>query len=490
MKKIFIALVAFLMFFVSCGQNKQAKNANDTSSAGGTTASASDTTFKPAGINEQMVYSRAIEAVNWGMPAVNYDLMLQAATGIKGTYNQIIYWSRLPDWMNQTLTPNPDVIYLMPFINTKDVGPIVLEIPAADNGTLVGSIMDCWQMALEDIGPAGADKGEGGKYLILPPGFKGKVPSGYIPLPSDTYQGYALIRSVLKSGSEADIAAAVAYSKRIRLYPLSQAASPGQTTFIDAAGSVFDSTIQYDLRFFKSLDRMVQKDVWITRDKVMIDVLKTIGIEKGKPFNLDAGTRKILKKAILDARAWFNTRYDAVFIPPFNEGTHWALPASPELAAGIMSAYANPDSYPIDARGLAYSYAFFSAKHLGAGQYYLMTIKDKSGAPFNGSNTYRLNVPAKAPVRQYWSATVYDRATHAFIRGISRMGRSSQSPGIQKNADGSVDIYFGPQAPDRKQPNWIPTNAREGFEVLFRFYGPEKPLFDKTWKLQDIEQIK
>lgn len=132
---------------------------------------------------------------------------------------------------------------------------------------------------------------------------------------------------------------------------------------------------------------------------------------------------------------------------------------------------------------------FFSPKHLGAGQFYLMTITDKEGKDFDGSNTYRLNVPANAPVTQYWSATAYDRATHALIRKQPYSSRSSQNVGLQKNADGSVDVYFGPKAPAGKESNWVPTSASGQFEVLFRLYGPEKPLFDKTWKLPDIEQI-
>src|SRR5262249_49077540 len=163
---------------------------------------------------------------------------------------------------NQTLTPNPDVIYLMPFINTKDVGPVVIEIPPADEGSITGSVMDAWQCALEDVGPAGVDKGKGGKYLILPPGYKDKVRDASIALPSDTYQGYALLRSNLKSGSDADVAKAVAYGKRVKLYPLAQAANPPPTKFLDAIDVVYDSTIPYDLRFFESLHRFVQAEPW------------------------------------------------------------------------------------------------------------------------------------------------------------------------------------------------------------------------------------
>ena len=241
------------------------------------------------------LYRRAFEAVIWGMPAVNFDLMYQAMVQTKGEWNQIVFWSRLLDWKNQTLTPNPDTIYLMPFFNTKDVGPMVLEIPPADGGSITGSVDDAWQAALEDVGPAGVDKGKGGKYLILPPDYKDKAPDGYIAMPSDTYSGYALLRSNLASGSEADIAEAVAYGKRVRFYPLAQAADPPATKFVDAIDVVFDSTIPYDLSFFESLDRIVQREPWLERDKAMIDQLKSIGIEKGKSFNPDREPRKSLE---------------------------------------------------------------------------------------------------------------------------------------------------------------------------------------------------
>ena len=188
---------------------------------------------------------------------------------------------------------------------------------------------------------------------------------------------------------------------------------------------------------------------------------------------------------------WFTEEMEEIpkRFGPFNEGCQWAVPASPEVMEGLQTFFAQPDSYPVDGRGLTFTFAFFSPKHLGAGQFYLMTIKDKAGRTFDGSNTYRLTVPANAPVKQYWSATAYDRATHALIRNLPWASRSSQTPGIQKNADGSVDVYFGPKAPTGKESNWVPTSADGKFEVLFRFYGPEKPLFDKSWQLPDIEKV-
>ena len=445
-------------------------------------------------VAQRTTESRAVEAVIWGTPAVNFDRMYQAmvhdAKAGEGS-NKVVYWSRLFNWKNQTLTPNPDSIYFMPFFNTKDVGPVVLEVPPADGGSITGSIDDCWQTAIADVGPAGTDQGKGGNYLLLPPGYKDKVPSGYIPLETVNYQGYALLRSILKSSSEADVAAAVAYGRRVKIYPLSQAAHPPETSFIDAIDVVYDATIPWDMRFFESLNRIVQAEPWLTRDKAMIDQLRSIGIEKGKPFSPDAKTQDILKQAAVEAHAWLADKYEnSYFPPPFYPGGHWFLPASPEVVRGMSTFFADPNSYPIDSRGTMYTLGFFSAKHFGAGQAYLMTFKDKDGEKLDGSTTYRLNVPANAPVRQYWSATVYDRETHALIRNALWPSRSSQTPGLQKNPDGSVDIYFGPKAPQGKESNWVPTNAGGGFETLFRLYGPDKAFAEKTWKLPDIEKLR
>jgi len=445
--------------------------------------------MSPSDLAERAIHRRAVEAVIWGMPAVNCDLMYQAMVReAKGAFNQIAYWSRLPDWKIQTLTPNPDAIYLTPFTNTAKVGPMVLEIPPADEGSITGTVMDVWQCALEDVGPAGVDKGQGGKYLILPPDYKHNVPAGYIPMPSDTYEGYALLRSIPKSGSEADVAKAVAYGKRIQLYPLSQASAPPATTFVDVADVLYDSTIPYDLRFFESLNRVVQTEPWLERDKAMIDQLKSVGIEKGKPFNPDPRTKELLNDAAREAREWLVARYEASLSSPYYEGGHWARPGSRELFEGQATFFAKPDVYPVDVRGVTFSYAYFTPKHVGAGSSYLLAIADADGQLLDGDATYQLTVPADVPVKQYWSATVYDRATHAPIRNARWPSRSSQTPGLQKNADGSVDVYFGPNPPAGKESNWVPTSTDGGFEVLFRFYGPEKPLFEKTWRLPDIEK--
>jgi hypothetical protein len=216
----------------------------------------------PAEIADRALHRRAIEAVIWGMPAVNFELMRRRMAKLGGAPNQVVFWSRPATWKNQTLTPNPDTIYVMPFFDTRDVGPVVLEIPPAGAGTIVGSIDDCWQTAIADVGAAGADEGAGGKYLILPPDHDGGVPDGHLPCPSPTYQSYALLRSNYRSAADTDIADAVAYGKHVRVYPLSAAPDAPETTFTDAHDVLFDSTIAYDARFFDSLNRIVQTEPW------------------------------------------------------------------------------------------------------------------------------------------------------------------------------------------------------------------------------------
>src|SRR5215211_6958900 len=249
-------------------------------------------------VRRRTVRRRGVEAAIWGIPAVNYALMLRAAVReLQLVPNQVVYWSELLDWHNQTLTPNPDSIYFMPFLDTRN-GPVVLEIPAADGGAIIGSVMDGWQVPLEDVGAAGLDRGAGGRYLVLPPGHDEPVPDGFIPLRSETFEGYALLRSTIASGAGSDVAAAVAYGRRIRLYPLAQVTDPPRTAFLDAAGSEFDATITYDLGFFETMDEFVQAEPWLPRDKVMIDMLKSLGIEKGTPFAPDDTVQRALTDAV------------------------------------------------------------------------------------------------------------------------------------------------------------------------------------------------
>jgi hypothetical protein len=452
-------------------------------SAGAQDLSASD-------LENRAIHRRAVEAVLWGMPAVNTDLMRQEMlTKTAGKVHQFIYWGRPLDWRNQTLTPNPDTIYFMAFYNTKDAGPIVFDIPSGDaSASVTGNIVTVWQTAIEDVGLLGFDKGKGGKFVVLPPGYKDQVPDGFVALPSDTFSGYALLRSSLKSHSDADVAASVAYGRRMKIYPLSAAANPPETVFTDVKDVDYDSTIRYDPSFFENLDRIVQEEPWIERDRAMIDQLRTIGIEKGKPFRPDEATKQIFDAAIGEARELLEQRYNAG-PPPFYANSRWLLPAVQEAMDGQGTTYANRDHYAIDARALLYTYGYIAIKRPGTAQFYLLSIRDKDDQGLDGGKTYRLSVPPNVPVEQYWSVTAYDRQTHTLIKNMPRSSRASNASDLQKNADGTVDIYFGPKAPAGEASNWVPTDPQRSFELLFRIYGPKKAFFEKAWVLPDVEKV-
>ncbi|MBZ6076114.1 DUF1254 domain-containing protein [Microvirga puerhi] len=442
------------------------------------------------GLARRAVERRAVETVIWGMPVVNYDLMLQQMLAkTPGKVNQVIYWGRPLDWHNQTLTPNPDTLYFMAFLNTTDAGPIVIDVPPAGaDGSLNANIVNIWQQPLEDAGLLGIDKGQGIKLVMLPPGYSDKVPDGYVALRPNTHGSYALFRSNLASHNDADVAKSIAYGKQIKVYPLSQASNPPATVFTDVKDVLFDSTIRYDASFFDGLNRIVQSEPWLGRDRVMIDQLKTLGIEKGKSFAPSDTTKQALDAGIREAHAVLAARYDAG-LPPFFEGTHWTFPTLPELVQAATDNFDDPNHYPVDARGLTYTYGYIGIKRLGAGQFYLINIKDKNGENYDGAKTYRLTVPPSVPVEQYWSVTAYDRETHALIKNVDRASRASNAAEVQKNADGSVDIWFGPKAPAGKETNWVPTDPQRGFELMFRLYGPKKDFFDQVWKLPDVERV-
>jgi hypothetical protein len=374
----------------------------------------------------------------------------------------------------------------MTFFTTED-GPVVLDLPAAEgSSSFNGNIVTAWQLPLEDAGLLGYDKGKGGKFVVLPPGYKDKLPEGFIPLQSEVYGGYMLFRSNLKSHGDADVQASIAYGKTLKVYPLSAAASPPETVFTDVKDILFDSTIRWDDSFFDNLNRVIQEEPWIARDRVMIDQLKSLGIEQGKPFAPDAHVKSLLTEGIKEAQKLLEAKYDAGLPPFFTDRSRWTLPAYPDLITAAQANFDAPDAYPVDHRGVAYSYAYIGIKRLGAGQFYSISIRDKDGNDFDGGKTYRLNVPPNVPVEQYWSVTAYDRQTHALIRNVPRASRSSQIPDLIKNEDGSIDLYFGPNAPQGRDANWVPTDPKRKFELMFRAYGPTKAFFDKEWVLPDV----
>jgi hypothetical protein len=443
------------------------------------------TPFTSEELATRTVYRRAVDAVIWGVPAVNLDMMRQAyLRDAKASYNDIVWWPNGAGWQNQSLDVDTSVRYLFVFSNAKNDGPIVLDLPAANaSAQFLGTIMDSWQVPLTDIGVGG----KGGKYLILPPDYKAEVPAGYIPLRPKTYGSYMLIRSILASRSDADVRAGDALVKQIRIYPLSKAGSPPEPRFVDMTDKLYNAVIPYDDSFYDSLARVISEEPVQSRDLQMLGMLLPLGIEKGKEFKPDPATRTQLKAAAAEAHAWLIAGIISTFELYYPDGK-WVIPTS-SLAVKTEFLWEVSNYFDVDARGITLASFFGPVAKLGAGSFYLSTYYDKTSGQLSGENTYRLHVPANVPASEFWALTVYDLETAAFFRDSTHLTVDSLDKAVRKNADGSVDIYVGPKAPTGMEANWIYTPPAKHWYPWFRFYGPQKAILDKSWRLPDIEMI-
>jgi hypothetical protein len=434
------------------------------------------------------IQRRAVEAAIWGMPIVAMDAVRQGfLRDIGASYNDIAFYSRPADWKFQTTTPNASTHYVYSAYDTRD-GPIVLEVPPAIEAGLYGQLCDMWDVPLAIVGPGGDDQGKGGKYLLLPPNYDGTVPPGYLPVAQPTYGGFWLMRSIAKSRSGEDEAAAIGMLKKLRMYPLVKAGSPPEQRFIDASGTLWDGIPRMDASFYSILAKLVNEEPVLPRDLAMMNILRSIGIEKGKDFNPDAASRAAFGPAVAEAKAYFQDLQRAA-LKPYWESAHWALPD----LSGVKSefSYETAEMLDVDYRGMGGFFFWAPPKKSDASAptIYVNAVADSKGEPLIGDKTYRLRVPANVPVRQYWSATVYDWDTAAFIREAPVVSLDSYNQATIKNSDGSLDIYFSPQAPAGQENNWVATAKGGTWFIIFRLYGPDKPFFDKSWKLPDIEKV-
>ena len=435
---------------------------------------------------ERALERRAVESAIWGMPIVSVDAMRQAFfRDAGGQYNDVAFLSKQADWKFQITTPNASSWYVYIPLNTKN-GPVVLDIPPAVGAGLFGSINDAWQKPEADVGPTGEDGGKGGKYAVLPPGYKEPVPADVFAVPLSTYNGYSFLRAIPQTTSPTDVANALDLVKKVRVYPLTEATNPPQQRHIDIAGTLFDGVAVFDDTFYDSLARIVDEEPVQRRDLVAMTHLRAIGIERGKPFTPNTATREILKRAIAEAHAGF--MQTTMGLPAFWPGVLWALPAT-HVGSETGLTFETVDRLAVDERAQLFFLGCAPAKKPGAATMYLAAMKDATGTLLRGDHAYRLRVPPKVPAKQFWAVTVYDFETAAFVREAPRVELNSYNQEMQKNADGSVDVFFGPVAPSGNDANWIATAPGKPWLTLFRFYGPDKALFDKTWTLPDIEKM-
>ncbi len=442
-------------------------------------------------IEYEMKVQRACEVAIWAMPAVSiYDIELSIQRDLSGKPGDIAYFTKPMTSRHGFLTANDVTPYVTSGLSCEG-DPLVVEVPpAGEKASFFGTFVDAWQTPLADVGPPGKDKGKGGKYLFLPPGYQGSVPDGYFVHRPNTYGVHFAFRPVAKNGGtykdQSD------YAQSLKVYRLSEAAHPPKTNFLDAYPKKWDTLPVYDFSYFTDLNTVIQREPVLERDKAMMALLAGIGIEKGKEFQPDAETKKALQEGLDRAYASMQNYFTKPGLPmvPFWEGQQWQVWkfAKGQPEAGFP--YVTEDRLLIDERaGGSYFWITYLPKNLGPGTFYLTGLRDSDGELLNGNDTYTLNVPKDTPARDFWSVIVYSMKTKGFVEDVETVGLASTGlDKMKKNADGSVDVYFAPKAPRGMKSNWIPTG--EDFFLLFRLYGPDKPLFEKTWRLGDVKKVK
>ena len=431
---------------------------------------------------EAMDFQRASQAYIWALPLVSFAEWQNAARTVFGaTDTDMVIYQSVRDKMG-ILTANGTTPYIGGFPDLGKTGPLVIDYPT---GATAGGIGDFWQRPLTDMGETGPDGGKGGRYLILGPGQTVASDSGFHVVRSPTNSIFVAFRIL-----DPDPAHAKALLGHFRMYPLSAEKAPPATRFLMPNGRVWSQMPPHGMAYWARLAAAVNAEPVQDRDRIMMAMLRPLGIEKGKVFAPTAYQTKVLGEGAqvgeLMAQALsFRSRLPGTLYRP---DSHW------EVILNFDPTQESKFFTQLDERTNWFYQAVTATKGMatkvpGVGQAYLGASQDKGGQWLDGSQTYRLHVPPNPPAKLFWSVTLYDALTRVFIDTPKNIvDRSSRMP-LQKNVDGSVDITMGPRAPAGDEQNWIPTLPGRAWFAYLRLYGPRESYLDRTWALPDIEKV-
>jgi hypothetical protein len=446
---------------------------------------------------DEMDYQRAVQAYLWAYPAVSFEsIRIGCKRDLGADLNDFVIADNYADPKAVWLTANDTTIYSLTNVDLGKSGPLVVEVPP---GALVGIIDDFWQRSLTDVGMPGPDAGKGGKFILLPPGYKDDVPkTGYYVVQATMNNNNIMVRGIVQNN---DKDAAVANVKKFKVYPLSESSNPKPNKFVSMSGKDSNTIPPKGMEFWERLSAVINNNPVHERDLFFLGVLKPLGMEKGKAFKPDARQRKILEEAaqmgdamgrvmLFEGPERFRQVGEGLGVEPF-PGTkwHWVFQVNPVQQTDT---YGQIDERLHYTYGAIYTTPALGVMKAGPGGNYMQAFKDKNGNRFDGGKKYRLRVPANAPAEQFWSLTLYNTTTRTMIQNPGNDSARSGLDKLKTNPDGSVDLYFGPagSAPAGLEANWIETFHGKGFYPMFRIYYPKAGLFDGTWKIPDVELLK
>jgi hypothetical protein len=430
---------------------------------------------------DEFDYTSAVNAYVWAMPFVNLAGYFVAWEDLfKAEWGQFVALPTTQD-RRGTLTPTTTSTYIFAMTNLSETGPMVVEDPP---GNTVGIIIDMWQRLLTENGFAGPFKGKGGKFLLLGPDMpEESYPDDYYIVRSPTNHVFIGTR-FLDEDKEKALAEV---GPKIIGYPYSQRDNPPNYPVIRGNSQVWSQNPPSGLAYFERLARYLKDEPVAERDRFMMAQLKNLGIEVGKPFQPDERQKAILNKAaqIGELTMEAATAYRRG-TKPYWEGKQWkrlfVYPSNQR------------DEYfdHFEERALLYWEIFgigITSTKPGTGSRYTVTHTDAAGELLNGGKNYVLHIPANVPVANFWSICAYHVKTRTFYEGTERVMIGSQEPGYKTNDDGTIDVYFGPDAPEGFENNWVETIPRTGWFSYFRFFGPTEPFLEKTWVSPDFEEV-
>jgi hypothetical protein len=436
-------------------------------------------------VYDNLDFQRGVQAFISTIPAASQVAMRRGIRSLGPDNGTLFITETLMDSRSLFLTGNSESVYVAGWIDLKN-GPVVIESPP----NTLGFVDDFWYRYVTDLGNAGPDKGQGGKYLLLPPDYEGDVPQGYYVFKSRTFNNWFASRGFVVNGDPKP--AVESFKKQLRIYPLAQAANPPATTFVNISGKTINTIHSMDFGFFEEVNEVVQEEPNAALDPETLGLLAAIGIEKGKPFVPDARMKKILTEAASVGSATAR----AIASKPRSQDTyHYPNSAWRKLFAGGDYRFLQDDIRQLDARLFYFFYATVNTpalvkKMVGVGSQYAAAFVDAKGQPLDGAKNYRLHLPPNIPAKNFWSVVLYDNQTRSMLQTDQQFPSiGSQRKGIVINDDTSVDLYFGPKPPPGKESNWVQTLPDKGWNTLFRLYGPLDAWFNKTWKPGEIEEI-